>query len=491
LKNINILSLTQAHSALEKESYTNFLSHYDIEIKSEEVEDLKALVNILYDQAIDKSIFSKFYVGYKIPQIGKEFDLLRFGEECVLNIELKSTSTKEKIKKQLIRNKYYLSYIGKQIYSFTFVSDTEKLYFLNKHDELDKVEVSFLEQLLKGQEIDSIRNIDDLFNPSDYLVSPFNSTNKFLKSKYFLTHQQEEIKSKIIKTLNSSLVANFISVTGSAGTGKTLLIYDIVKDIRKIKNKVLIIHCGYLNSGQETLKTNGWEIIPIKLIKNYDLSNYDVVFIDEAQRIYPNQLIEIVDKIKSINGNCIFSYDKLQTLSSQEAKVDIDAKINNIKSIITYALSEKIRTNKEIATFIRTLFNSKRNLKVVNKDNIELNYFKSLEDAKDYLGSLDNNEWEILRFTPSQYNNEHHEQYSEISSKTSHKVIGQEFDNVVVMIDKFFSYSENGKLIYRGGAYYHPVNMLFQNITRTRKRLNLVIIDNNELLNRCVFTLQN
>ena len=46
----------------------------------------------------------------------------------------------------------------------------------------------------------------------------------------------------------------------------------------------------------------------------------------------------------------------------------------------------------------------------------------------------------MLRFTPSQYNNEHHEQYSEISCETSHKIIGQEFDSVVVMIDKFFSY---------------------------------------------------
>ncbi len=168
---------------------------------------------------------------------------------------------------------------------------------------------------------------------------------------------------------------------------------------------------------------------------------------------------------------------------------DIDAKINSINPIIVHKLSEKIRTNKEIATFIKMLFNKKRNLKLLSKGNIELNYFKNLEDAKGYLASLDSGDWEVLRFTPSQYKNEHHVQYSELTKKTSHKVIGQEFDGVAVTIDHFFTYNENGELIYGGGAYYHPTKMLFQNITRARKKLNLVIIGNEELLNRCVYIL--
>jgi len=76
-----------------------------------------------------------------------------------------------------------------------------------------------------------------------------------------------------------------------------------------------------------------------------------------------------------------------------------------------------------------------------------------------------------------------------ISSKTSHRVIGQEFDNVVITIDQFFSYNKDGELIYRGGSYYEPVKMLFQNITRTRKRLSVVIIDNSEILDRCISVL--
>jgi hypothetical protein len=138
---------------------------------------------------------------------------------------------------------------------------------------------------------------------------------------------------------------------------------------------------------------------------------------------------------------------------------------------------------------MKEIFNRKSGAKLSNKDNIELNFFKSIDDAKEYLKTLDSQEWEILRFTPSQYYSEHHKKYSEPIYKTSHGIIGQEFENVVITIDNLFYYDENDKLSYRGGTYYDATKMLFQNITRTRKRLNLVIIDNSELLDRCVSVL--
>lgn len=484
--------MVQAHDSLKKSSFDFYLKHYGIGIRCAELEDLKGLVEALYDLTENRNIriFDGFYLGYKIPQIGKEFDLLRFGKKSVINVELKSTSTEEKIQKQLVRNKYYLSYIEKTIFNLCYVSDTKNIYFLKDKKSIGVVEVDYLMKLLIDQKMEGIGSIDNLFNPSDYLVSPFNSTQKFLSDRYFLTNQQEDVKKQILKSLGIAKSANFISVVGGAGTGKTLLVYDLVKELRKNRKRPLIIHCGYLNTGHEKLKQSGWEITPIKGYTAYDLSIYNVIVIDEAQRIYPDQLEKIVEVIKRVNSNCIFSYDKLQTLAKREEERDIDRRINNIPSLTTHRLSEKIRTNKEIATFIRMLFNSKRKLDLANEGNIEVNYFKNMDDAKSYLGSLDCKEWEVLRFTPSQYNNEHHEKYSEISKKTSHKVIGQEFDGVAVTIDKYFSYGEGGELVYRGRAYYSPVKMLFQNITRARRRVNLVIIDNEELLNRCMHILQ-
>ena len=67
--------------------------------------------------------------------------------------------------------------------------------------------------MLTNQNLLKINNPDVLFNPSDYLVSPFNSTDKFTNNQYFLTGQQEDIKNQVFKIVNKSISA-FISITG-------------------------------------------------------------------------------------------------------------------------------------------------------------------------------------------------------------------------------------------------------------------------------------
>lgn len=309
--------------------------------------------------------------------------------------------------------------------------------------------------------------------------------------EYFLTQQQESVRNKILEALKPPKLAKFISIVGSAGTGKTLLTYDIAKNLIENKSKPLIIHCGQLNDGHAELIKNNWAIIPIKNHNTHDLASYDLVIIDEAQRIRHDQLNTIVEQVKLAGCCCIFSHDKLQTLANWEETRDISTKIGSISSVKEYKLSEKIRTNKEIAAFIKMLFKNTKSIPISSDGNIEINFFKTNEDARSYLDTLDNSKWEALRFTPSQYKKEHHEDCSKLSSRTSHQIIGQEFDGIAVIIDKYFAYDENGNLTYRGGAYYDPPKMLFQNITRARKRLNLVIVNNAQLLSRCIAILNN
>ncbi|GKS68150.1 hypothetical protein W03_01540 [Nitrosomonas sp. PY1] len=455
-----------------------------------EIEDLGVLVNTICGIECGIGVLDKFYVGYKIPQIGKEFDLLRFGKESIINIELKNSSTNENIEKQLLRNNYYLNFIEKKVYTFTFVSSSRNLYFLKDGKQLEIGSPDYLLELIANQEVEGAEIPDLLFDPLDYLVSPFNLTEKFLAGEYFLTHQQEEVKNKVIALIKIPKEVKFISITGSAGTGKTLLTYDIVRYLIKDNRKALIIHCGQLNDGHEKLKENDWRITSIKRYKTYDLADFDLVIIDEAQRIYQGQLNDIVERVRLAKCGCIFSYDKIQTLSNWEEKNNIAGEIESINSIIRYKLSEKIRTNKEIATFIKMLFNNRKSSQASSNGNIEINFFNNTEDAKNYLERLKSSKWEVLRFTPSQYNKEYHNQYFDTWSKTSHQVIGQEFDGVAVVIDQFFTYDTNGDLVYKRDAYYAPTKILFQNITRARKKLNLVIIGNEELLKRCINILQ-
>jgi len=468
MKTINLLSLVQAKNGLKSEYYKKFLTHYGIEIKDDEIEDLYKFIEALIEKDKIIGILDQYYVGYKIPQISKEFDLIRFGKNYNINIELKNQAKKEKILKQLNKNRYYLSFLEVATYHFTFVASEKKLYKLTD-DKLKEVEIVTLFELLLEQEIINIENIDKLFNPSNYLVSPFNSTEKFMKNEYFLTTHQESIKNEILKQVASNKGANFIALTGSAGTGKTLLTYDIAKEFLEQGKKVLIIHCGYLNDGQNKLNDQyGWSIISIRAYHSYDISNYDSIIIDEAQRIYPRQFDEIVQKIKDISGNCIFSYDKVQTLRLSEENNDIPSKIESIQNVK------------------KMLFNEKRNdISIKNKDNIELNYFNEPNETKEYLKYIENIGWKVIRYTPSIINNEYHEEF-QIDAATSHQVIGQEFDNVAVVIDDAFKYNTEGKLQYIKRSYYHPIKMLFQNLTRARKKLNIVIVDNEEVLNRCL-----
>lgn len=485
MKNINILSLVQAHDSLTSDEYHAFVKYYGVDIKDNEVNDLKKLAENIYKILPYVNLFNVFYVGYKIQHISKEFDLLRFGNNFILNIELKSASTEEKIKIQLVRNKYYLKHINKVVHNFSFVVNTNTLYKLNNKDEVEVVSFDFLVQLLTNQDLIKLENPDVLFNPSDYLVSPFNSTDKFVNNQYFLTGQQEDIKSQTLRKINEVATA-FISINGAAGTGKTLLTYDIVKSLRDVK-KTLIVHCGQLNEGHFRLIDLGWKIIPIKNFINYNLNALDLVIVDETQRIYSSQLNKLVVDAKVNNTNCIFSYDKQQTLSAKESRMDIEGKINAIVGIVRFKLSDKIRTNKEIASFIKLLFNSQRKDVVFsNCGNVDFDYFSELNSVKDYIQVISNDGWEVLKLTPSLYNSEHHESYSDVSSKNSHAVIGQEFDNVAVVIDEYFFYDGAGELKYKSTTFYDSVKMLFQNITRTRKRLKLIIICNKEVLNRCL-----
>ncbi|ASK19353.1 DNA/RNA helicase domain-containing protein [Halomonas sp. N3-2A] len=489
MKSVNIISLVQAYRSLEPTEYSAYKNHYGVDIDNNEIEDLKVLASKMYEVLPCVNIFDVFYVGYKIQHISKEFDLLRFGSNYIINVELKNISTEDRVEKQLKRNKYYLSHINKIVHNFSFVVQTEMLYKLNGREELEIVDFSLLTQVLTNQDLLKVDNPDVLFNPSDYLVSPFNSTDKFTNNKYFLTGQQELIKDSVLNIIDKNIGA-FISIAGGPGTGKTLLIYDVVKFI-KTQKRALIVHCGQLNEGHARLIKLNWNIIPVKEISDCDLNNFDLLVVDEAQRIYIGQFNKLVSDAAASNTVCVFSYDKQQTLSSKEMRADIESKINAIDGLFKFKLSDKIRTNKEIANFIKLLFNNKRNDVVLsNCGNVDFHYFTDITIVKNYIRLVSDDGWEVLKLTPSLHKTEYHESYSDVFSKSSHTVIGQEFDNVAVVIDEYFSYDNNGSLTYQSDTYYDSVKMLFQNITRTRKRLKLIIIKNKQVLNRCLSILE-
>ncbi|AEH02131.1 ATP-binding protein [Lacinutrix sp. 5H-3-7-4] len=485
MKKVNLISLVQSYKNLSKPLYEKYCSYFGVKPKSTEMDDLSVFAHNLFNVEPNIEILKDYYFGFNIPQIGKEFDLLRFGENYNINIELKSKNTGIKINNQLKRNMYYLGFLGTETHYYTFVSSEEKLYKLDDNDMLVESDLRELVKLLEGQVLKQIPNVDNLFNPSNYLVSPFNSTKKFIKNKYFLTNQQEQIETEIMKALSKGKTA-FISINGKAGTGKTLVTYHIAKKLINNKEKVLVVHCGNLNNGHKVLNDKyGWGIKPAKFLRHNEIKNYDVIIVDETQRIYPSQLEKIIKYTKTNNTVCLFSYDKSQCLQQWEIDNDIEQKIEDQTSSKIFNLTKKIRTNKEIAAFIVSLLDKDVNFKS-KTSNIELNYFSKTKDATVYINQLGQEGWKLVNYTPSKYKMPY-DRFKIFGEDSTHDVVGQEYEAVVAVIDSHFYYDADNNLGTKGySSYYHPTKMLSQIMTRTRKKLSIVVIDNEEVMDRCL-----
>ena len=175
MKAINLISLLNAKKDLDDLNFKKYIEKSGINphIREYELEDLESLVEQFSEKTMHSYIFNSFYVGFEIHQIGKEFDLLRIGENSVVNIELKRKSTVEKITKQLIQNHYYLKFLNVNVYNFTYEAATKKLFALQDATTIEEVDFSVLIDKLHEQKLMKIDHLHDLFDPTHYLVSPY------------------------------------------------------------------------------------------------------------------------------------------------------------------------------------------------------------------------------------------------------------------------------------------------------------------------------
>lgn len=467
-----------------KPLYEKSLSQRDEEIKicNEELEQIKTIIANFVFLGADKECLENWFYSFRIPQISKEFDLLKIGRnKTIVNLELKSQEVPlEKIEKQLMQNQYYLSHLSKLIYSFTYMRCTDgkgKLFVFD--GELK--ECSFDELISRINEIaDPLsKNIEKLFRPKDYLISPLNTPEKFINGKYYLNGQQREIKKKILNGIGGS--QKLWGIKGSAGTGKTLLLYDIVKTLSE-NLKICAVHCGILSEGHQYLKRHlkNVTIIDAKSLSSENLQEYEIVCVDETQRLYKNGLNTILTAYanREING-CIFSYDYAQTLSKKEIRRNNPKRLNEIEGYQEQKLSERIRTNKELFSFVRNmmrLYDKPHN--TIEYKNVDILFSNSVEEADKLSIIYRRRGYTFITFTPSQYVYNTIDHYSEFIN--SHQVIGQEFNKVLMVLDNNFRYNEKGELEGRDHPnpdYLFP-KLFYQNLSRAREKLCIIVLQN-------------
>lgn len=323
MRAVNLYTLTRKIDDEIYAMYESALSDREepIRIRIEETNQIAGLVNNFIFHRATAECFDNWFYSFSIPHIGKEFDLLKIGtNKIAVNIELKSQEVPaEKIEYQLLQNRYYLSHIADNIYSFSLVAGADgnsKLYVLDGKLK----ETTFQDILNKICEVQNpiSDKLEDYFNPRDYLVSPLNTPKKFIHGTYFLNVQQNEIKRKIINGINGN--NKIWGIQGAAGTGKSLLLYDIAKTVSS-EFRVCVIHSGIICEGHKILNSclQNVSVIEAKAISEELISQYDIICVDEAQRLYKSSVDMILTayEVGVIRG-VIFAYDFAQVLSRTE-----------------------------------------------------------------------------------------------------------------------------------------------------------------------------
>ena len=462
-----------------------------------EIESLRRVADQLTREGLSVEELDGFFFGFTIPQIGKEFDLLKFSEDQCLNLELKSQAIpQEQIMAQLVKNRYYLRHLGRETRLYTAVTDALECWRLDEDGALRAVTWRELADAVRALSDATPPEIDRLFRPSVYLVSPNATPERFIQGEYFLTQAQEQVKRAALEGMAAGDGARFFHITGKPGTGKTLVLYDIARTLAQ-QAPTLMVHCGRLSPGQEMIREaiDGLEIVPASELRQEDAppTKYRYVLVDEAHRMPPPQLERLCDQVRSAAQSCLFCTDPGQVLSTAEKRNNIVGRLRRLPLQGEYVLSERLRANAEITQFVQCLKNLNHRAKLPRSltfDNVAVNYANTIAEAQNLIAYYRKNGYVFINYAKARWRHGPYEAFDE--SFDAHHVIGQEYDQVVMLMDHSFYYDGRGMLrgIPKPNPNYLYPNLFYQGITRVRERLSLIVVRAPRLFDRIVSLLK-
>ena len=440
MKSISIYAITRNQNIECLQKLERQLSGrtYFLKMREWELESMKALVRELEVHMQDVHAL-RFFYSFQVPRLGKEFDLLQIKNDQIVNIELKSGKVSdEAVRKQLLQNLYYLSVQGKMIQSYTYISSQERLVRLNNHDHIVEADWDQLCLALQRQSKDYEGDIEDLFQAEMYLFSPVTEPERFLNKEYFLTSQQKDIERRILDKIRK-VKYGYFWFSGLPGTGKTLLLYDIAMKL-SVHQKVCMIHCG--ETGKE------WKILHDRLLRIAflsdsqleecpDLKEYSAILVDEAHLLTEEKLHVILEL--SEKHPVIFSSDDEDMISDEEMDRTMIREIEHLPDIQSFHLTNRIRTNAELSSFIQNMMHLPEKRTVRYYPHIQVVYANDEEEAEILLKGYQ--------------------------------------DQLVFIIDERYYYDEKGYLREQRQKQQKPtaVRMLFHRLNEAREEFAIIV----------------
>lgn len=469
-------------------TFQNAMAYHGAVAKEHEYDDFADMCEIILNKNSQIDI-DGWFIGTDL-NIVPDFDLLRFTSDKVINVELKHQDGRLKfdnLENKFTRQNHILKLIELPILYFVYLAD-ERCFLQYDgnlfHDISLDTFLTAIEPEKKGSSINSV----ELLTPNDYLISPINDSEKFFEGKYFLTSSQQECISKIMST------KGLVGVSGTAGSGKTLIAYDLLRKLDGSK-KVLFIFAGNLRQTHIEI-SNRFQTVVFASAKNIHFQNmeqFDYVIIDESQRLHSWERSKILSSAEQNKKNTttVFLFDIGQTLGPKDSGQLLQNLFRTYQSdgkaeIIN--LSSNLRSNKYIAAFVKQLKSLSKvpgkNVDIQKlRDSINVKYFKTADDSKPWIRSLIKQNYTFLVPTGDNRNAASCDQFWDIESTNCHSIIGSEIDNVVTYIDSAVGYSQQGILEKRNGEYYFIDNELYVNLSRARQNLSVAVIGNSDVYN--------
>jgi len=495
MKSVNLLVLARGFSSVPTPMLPAFeaqLSERNEQLDTVKSHEARSVIDLVGDLqahgASDPHTFDGFTYSFRIPQISSEFDLLKITAEHVVNVELKVEDVgSDRIRHQLARNRYYLAPLECTTHTFTYVADSHELFELDEDGTFGKVDMDRLVALLSSLGEPYAGVIEDLFKASNYLVSPLNDTDRFLEGSYFLTNHQEQIKANFMTACSGAADGQTVvfMVYGSAGTGKSLLLYDLARSLHTSR-QVGVVHCGVLSQGHEMLnnRQDAFHIMSAKGIERVSLEQYGALLVDEAQQLWPSQLQHVTNVAVRHNIPLYLSFDRRFITSENGEDHNVERIVRGCcPNVSIWELSRKIRTNRELASFLRALSGARGCAKVVHTHNVKVSYAADAEGVRELVEAYRSADYQYISYASPASDEQGFDAFEATDCLCVAQVVGQEFDKVVMAVGP--QYCETGDAVdklYR--------QLLFQGLTRARDRIALVIYDNEPLLKKLLGILE-
>ncbi len=463
----NILSLKPDNVLLSNKKYTA----------------LNYFCDILKLNGADPSCYTGYYISSEIQNGMNRFDLLRFSEDRIINIHLATQfdflpqQKLQHIKKQLTKNYFYLTFLPKRISCYCLCED-DGIYKLNYNNSVVRVEVNDLlgELLSQNSSLQNDVDISMVLSHSKFLVSPYQDTQAFVNNEYFLTDNQQKIRDEILQKINDEEFFAYC-VESSYGAGKTMLAYDLAKQLMAKSQNSLIIHSGLLKDGILRLKLqHGYNICTIKEMSitlqclKLSASKYYAIIVDNAH-LFSNGQIELITQFcYDQQISVVFLYDENKIAAKSKEIYCYLKNEDNGFNVYKSQLKDRFRYNKEvkceIEKFLKNIY-----VKDDNAYNIDLSDYIMVDTKiKESIKELENIGYKIINLC---YKNI--EENDKIIRNVS-CITENEFEKIAIVIDsgKAKNNFENTGIQMLSGNNYDFLKLLFSSVKNAVSSLKII-----------------